>query len=248
MSNLAIIVPARLASLRLPRKLLLPVQGLPLILWTAQRIRNAAPDIPLYFAVDSDEMAQPLKEAGYDVVLTDPACASGTDRIAEANLTIGADFVINVQADEPLVTKGQIDKLKALILEGPDMATLATPLADDNERHNPNVVKVVTDRSGKALYFSRAPIPWLRDPGKDGQSVIQSFPFLPLRHLGMYAYRGEFLQAFKNLPPSPLEQTEKLEQLRALEHGYSIAVGITEEATIGVDTLEDLEAFRNTLK
>ena len=241
-----IIVPARLASTRFPRKLLHEIRGKPLIIWVAERITAQAPELPLHFAVDDDELLWMLTSRGYRAVLTSSAHATGTDRIAEANARIGADFVINVQADEPLVTAAQIEMLGSLIVRGCPMATLAVPFTRAEDFQNPNQVKVVISRAGEALYFSRATVPFARDEGgRVSDAWLKGNP--AYRHLGMYAYRADFLREFSRMPPGRLERLEKLEQLRALENGHRIAVGIADEATIGVDTREDAEAFERHL-
>lgn len=241
-----LIVPARLDSVRFPRKLLHRVRGKPLILWTAERLRAVAPDHPLYFAVDGPELEACLGQAGFRTVRTDPANASGTDRIAEANSTIGASSVINVQADEPLVSASQIRALAEGLGDGAAMATLAVPFTRPEDFARPNQVKVVCDLAGRALYFSRAPIPFARDAGGrvDADWLARHRCF---RHLGLYAYQSEFLARFSRLEPGTLEQIEKLEQLRALEHGFTIRVGLTDEATVGIDALEDIAAFEAAL-
>lgn len=251
MNQTAIIVPARLASTRFPRKLLHPIRGQPLILWVAERIASQAPHLPLYFAVDDDELMWTVTSRGFHAVLTSQNHTSGTDRLAEANATVGAEFVINVQADEPLVTAAQIAMLADLIARDAGkgtaaMATLAMPFARAEDFQNPNQVKVVTSRTGDALYFSRAPIPFARDLGGNvtPEWLAAQHAF---RHLGLYAYRADFLDEFTRLPPGRLEQIEKLEQLRALENGHRIAVGITHEPTIGIDTAEDVAAFERWL-
>ena len=232
-----IVVPARLASARFPGKLLAEVSGKPLILWTAMRIAREAPEFPLWFAVDSEEICDVLSNAGFSTILTDPDLPSGTDRIAKANETIGAERLINVQADEPLVTRSQILALTEAI-EKPksDMSTLATPIVNSEDFQDSNVVKVVRDANGFAMYFSRASIPYPRD---DLEAVEKNT--LPLfRHLGIYGYTADFLRAFTALPQGNLEKVEKLEQLRALENGRRIAVVLTEDLSLGVDTPEDL--------
>ncbi|MGJ8648843.1 MAG: 3-deoxy-manno-octulosonate cytidylyltransferase [Opitutaceae bacterium] len=242
----SIIVPARLASTRFPQKLLHCVRGKPIILWTAERIRAVAPEFPLYFAVDDDALEQCLDAAGFAVVRTRPDHPSGTDRLAEANAIVGAPSVINVQGDEPLVTGEQIRAL-AKGLEGEAaMSTLAIPFDRAEDFANPNQVKVVRDRFDYALYFSRSPIPYARDQAgevdADWLSAHQCY-----RHLGLYAYKADFLSAFSTLEPGFLENIEKLEQLRAMEHGYRIHVGITDQPTIGIDTPEDIAAFEARL-
>jgi 3-deoxy-manno-octulosonate cytidylyltransferase (CMP-KDO synthetase) len=242
-----IIVPARLESTRFPRKLLHRVRGKPLLVWVAERIRAEAPEFPLTFAVDDPQLAEVLEPGGFDVVLTDPAHPSGTDRIAEANRKIGARRIINVQADEPLVTGGQIRQLAGLLARGFPMATLATPIAAREDFLNPNHVKVVTGSDGRALYFSRAPIPYPRDLKPDGVDAAFFANGAVHRHLGLYAYDAELLQKFTAWPPGVLERIERLEQLRVLENGGAIGVAITPDASIGVDTPEDAVKFERAL-
>lgn len=235
-----IIVPARLASTRFPRKLLHPIEGKPILLWTADRIRAEAPEFPLYFAVAEPELQEVLAQRGYQSVLTDPDLPSGTDRLAEANRQIRAHRVINVQADEPLVTGGQIRTLAALLQGGADLATLCTPFHREEEFRDPNKVKVVRARNGEALYFSRAPIPYARDGKPFGTYPVYW-------HLGLYAYTAAFLEDFSRLPAGELEEVEKLEQLRALENGRRIAVGLTDTANVGIDTPADAEEFHRRM-
>ncbi len=246
MLNTAIIVPARLASTRFPRKLLHEIRGKPLIVWVAERLSAQAPRLPLHFAVDDDELLRALASRGYRAVLTDPGHPSGTDRIAEANASIGADCVINVQADEPLVTGGQIEALERLIAGECPMATLGVPFARVEDYRNPNQVKVVISRANEAIAFSRACIPFARDTaGEVTPEWLRASPVF--RHLGLYAYRADFLEKFCRLPPGRLEMIERLEQLRALENGYRIAVGISDEPTIGIDAPADVAEFERYL-
>lgn len=247
MSNLpSIIVPARLESTRFPRKLLHPVRGKPILLWTAERIRAEAPEFPLYFAVDHASLADCLEDAGFQVVLTRADHVCGTDRLAEANAQIGASAVINVQGDEPLVTGNQIRALAAGLQGEAAIATLAIPFQDPKDFADPNQVKVVRDRDGYALYFSRSPMPFARESGGsvDAHWLAEN---QCLRHLGLYAYQADFLARFGSLETGFLEQVEHLEQVRALEHGYKIHVGLTDQATIGIDTPEDAIAFEAAL-
>lgn len=236
----SIIVPARLASSRFPRKLLHAVHGKPIILWTAERIRSVAPEFPLYFAVDHAELKDCLEAAGFEVVMTRTDHPSGTDRLAEANASIGASVVINVQGDEPLVTGEQIRALAEGLRAGSALATLAIPFEHVEDFTSPNQVKVVRDRSGAAIYFSRSPMPYARGVEITDQWLAENKCY---RHLGLYAYDADFLDKFSTLEPGYLETVEKLEQLRAIEHGYKIHVGITDQSTIGIDTAEDVANF-----
>lgn len=243
----AIIVPGRLASTRFPQKLLHRILGKPVLLWTAERIRAQAPEFPLYFAVDSDILLKLLRDAGYNVLMTDPGHSCGTDRIAEANRTLRAEYVINVQGDEPTVTGEQIRQLATLIEGEVAMATLGTPLPGAADYLNPNHVKLVCDQAGHAIYFSRAPIPYFRDSlGAFDREAAARCPVLV--HLGLYAYRAEFLETFATMVPGPLETIEKLEMLRVLEHGYRIAVGISKDFLIEIDTLEQALEFEAMVK
>jgi 3-deoxy-manno-octulosonate cytidylyltransferase (CMP-KDO synthetase) len=246
MPKTAIIVPCRLESTRFPRKLLHAIRGKPLVLWVAERIATQAPEFPLWFAVDHDLLRAPLAAAGFQTILTAPTHQSGTDRLAEANRTVRADYVINVQADEPLVTGAQIRRLAELIAGPVAMATLATPFQTAADFANPNQVKVVVRNDGRALYFSRSPAPYARDrAGVVDDAWVAAHPCH--RHLGLYAYKADLLERFAKLPVGRLEQIEKLEQLRVLENGYDIAVGFTTDPTIGVDTPEDAVKFEALL-
>ena len=246
MTNLAIIVPCRLESTRFPRKLLHDVRGKPLVLWVAERLSQVAPDMPLWFAVDDPLLRDPLSSAGFQVLMTSRDHATGTDRLAEANRRVGAQLVINVQADEPLVTGAQIRMLAELVAGRVPMATLATRFRKAADFLNPNQVKVVFRDDGRALYFSRAPMPFARGVrGAIDDAWLAEHPCY--KHLGLYAYHSDFLDTYVRLPPGRLEQVEKLEQLRALESGHDIAVGVTEDPSIGVDTPEDAEKFERWL-
>lgn len=239
---IAIIVPARLASSRFPQKLLHRIKGKPLVLWVAERLKEVAPEIPTYFAVDDLSLDEALRENGFKTVMTRKDHASGTDRLAEANEAIGADIVINAQADEPLVAKEQIEALGRMIQSGADMATLAAKFKKRSDFLDPNQVKVVMSNQGEALYFSRAPIPYNRDDfDQFDDSWVSVSPIY--RHIGLYAYKAEFLKTFCSLPQGRLESIEKLEQLRAMENGYRIAIETTNKASIGIDTPEDAKAF-----
>lgn len=243
MPAFALIVPCRLESTRFPRKLLHPIRGKPLVLWVAERITAEAPDLPLWFAVDHPLLADCIEGAGFRAILTDARHPSGTDRLAEANRTVRASFVINVQADEPLVSGGQIRALQKLIQGDAPMATLCTPFRKAEDFYNPNQVKVVrAPAANRALYFSRSPMPYARDlAGKVDDAWLAAHGCY--KHLGLYAYQGDFLEKFVRMAPGKLEQIEKLEQLRVLENGYPIAIDVTDDPTIGVDTAEDAAKF-----
>ncbi len=247
MSHVAIIVPCRLESTRFPRKLLHKINGRPLLLWVAERIAREVPDLPLWFAVDHELLGDCVTEAGFRAIKTSAAHQSGTDRLAEANLTVRADHVINVQADEPLVTGGQIRALASLLASGAPMATLATPFRRAADFANPNQVKVVlAPVARRALFFSRSPIPFARERGGlVDDAWVAANPCY--KHLGLYGYRADLLEKFAKLPPGRLEQIEKLEQLRVLENGFEIACELTDDPTIGVDTPEDAVKFEALL-
>lgn len=248
MPQTAIVVPCRLESTRFPRKLLHRIQGKPLVLWVAQRIAKEAPEYPLWFAVDDESLRSCVVDAGFRAITTSPAHQSGTDRLAEANRKIGAHWVINVQADEPLITGRQIRTLVDLLQSGnAPMATLGTPFRHAADFTNPNQVKVVIAPTvRRALFFSRAPIPFARERGgMVDDAWVAEHPVY--KHLGLYGYRAELLDRFSNLPVGRLEQIEKLEQLRVLENGYEIACDVTEDPTIGIDTADDAKRFEEEL-
>jgi 3-deoxy-manno-octulosonate cytidylyltransferase (CMP-KDO synthetase) len=258
MPAFAIIVPCRLESTRFPRKLLHPIKDKPLVLWVAERITAQAPDYPLWFAVDHQLLADCLEGAGFRVIMTDPGHQSGTDRIAEANRTVRASYVLNVQADEPLVTGAQLQTLAKLVQGDCPVATLCTPFKRVVDFYNTNQVKVVMSSSSakasedrqserRALYFSRSRMPYSRDLGLTiDDAWVAANPCH--KHLGLYAYKADFLEKFVRMAPGQLEQIEKLEQLRVLENGYPIAIGVTDDPTIGVDTPEDAKKFEAWLK
>ena len=235
----SIIVPARLASQRFPEKLLAPIEGIPLILHTARNLKREVPEFEVIFAVDGEKIGNVLRDDGYQVILTDPHLSSGTDRVAFANETLGRKFILNVQADEPMVQRDHIMSLVASLQDSSiPMATLATPFDNFQDYQDPNKVKVVLNQKSCALYFSRLPIPFVRD-SRTGDDFSE-LDAAPLKHLGMYGYEQNFLREFSNSTPGKLEKVEKLEQLRALEMGHSIKVSIVAEDTIGVDLPEDL--------
>jgi 3-deoxy-manno-octulosonate cytidylyltransferase (CMP-KDO synthetase) len=238
-----VIVPARLASIRLPNKPLADINGVPMVVRVAQRAALSAAT-QVVVAADSPQIVKACEEHGVRVLLTQVNHPSGSDRLAEASQLLGLsaqDMVVNVQGDEPLIDPQLINDVASLLNQHPhaSMSTAAHPIHDLAEFTNPNVVKVVIDQAQLAMYFSRAPIPWWRDGFANG---VNSLPQpAALRHIGIYGYRVGFLQSFPQLPPAPVEQGEALEQLRALWHGHKIAVHVTDKAPgPGVDTPEDL--------
>ncbi|MCX7167985.1 MAG: 3-deoxy-manno-octulosonate cytidylyltransferase [Rhodocyclales bacterium] len=246
--RLRVVIPARYASTRLPGKPLADIVGQPMIVRVAAAARRAQSD-GVWVATDDERIAAAVRRHGFDAVMTRADHASGTDRIAEVadQLNWGdADIVVNVQGDEPLLDPALIEAVAEALRRDSDaaMATAAHPIAAAADFFNPNVVKVVCDERGRALYFSRAPIPWDRDSFASKPGVLPAD--LPAqRHIGVYAYRVKFLRRFGQLAASPLERCESLEQLRALWHGYPIqVVSIDHPPAPGVDTLEDLERVR----
>ncbi len=241
--SFTVLVPARLASTRLPRKMLADLGGVPMVVRVAQRAAGSRAS-RVVVAADDAEIVGACAAHGVASVLTSPDHASGSDRLAEACaiLSIGDDeIVVNVQGDEPMIEPALIDACAALLAERADcvMSTAAHPIDERIDFENPNIVKVVLDASGRALYFSRAMIPWPRDGVGFGDPA--SPDAAPLRHVGLYAYRARFLRRFPLLAASPLEQIERLEQLRVLWHGERIAVHVSEARPgIGIDTPEDL--------
>jgi 3-deoxy-manno-octulosonate cytidylyltransferase (CMP-KDO synthetase) len=237
-----VIIPARLASTRLPNKPLADLGGKPMVVRVAERAAQSGAS-QVVVATDHADIVSACREHGVAVQMTRADHPSGTDRIAEVAAAIGlsADaVVVNVQGDEPLISPSLIAATAALIKDKVPMATAAHPIDDIDDIFNPNVVKVVLDKAGRALYFSRATIPWHRDAFAHSKDRVP-VGYLPLRHIGLYAYSNAFLQEYPKLPLSPLEQIEALEQLRVLWHGYPIAVHVTEDApAAGVDTPEDL--------
>lgn len=244
--SFAVIIPARLASTRLPNKPLADIAGKPMVVRVAEQAMRAGAS-RVVVATDHADIAAACRAAGVDVAMTRADHPSGTDRIAEAAAAMGlADnaVVVNVQGDEPLIDPALIGATAALISPTVPMSTAAHPLHDMADVLNPNIVKVVLDSQQRALYFSRAAIPWYRD---GYQHATPSLPAASpvLRHIGLYAFSNNFLQRYPKLTVSPLEQVEALEQLRVLWHGVPIAVHVTENAPPGgVDTREDLDRVR----
>jgi 3-deoxy-manno-octulosonate cytidylyltransferase (CMP-KDO synthetase) len=239
----AIIIPARLHSSRLPRKLLLNRSGKTLIQHTYEAALQASLASHVCVAADCEEIANAIRRFGGNVVLTNPDHACGTDRIAEAALARAEfDVIVNVQGDEPELSGRSIDQVISLLgsTSNAVVSTLATPIRDKGKLFDPACVKVVFDQQGHALYFSRSPIPCCREWNDALLSASHSYFY---QHIGIYAYRREFLQRFVTLARPSLEQLESLEQLRILYAGYQISVGVTEEVSVGIDTPADYEEF-----
>jgi len=243
-----VVIPARFASTRLPGKPLVDIAGQPMIVRVAVAARRARND-GVWVATDDERIVAAVAQHGVDAVMTRADHPSGTDRIAEVADRLGwddADIVVNVQGDEPLIDPDVVDAVADALRDdsGAAVATAAHPLTDVGDFFNPNVVKVVCDAHGRALYFSRAPIPWDRDRFAADRGALPA-DLAALRHVGLYAYRAGFLRRFGQLAPAPLERSESLEQLRALWHGYPIrVVALDHPPAPGVDTAEDLARVR----
>ena len=238
-----VVIPARLASTRLPRKLLLAETGKSLVQHTYEAAQTATKPHGLIVAADHEEIASAVRGFGGQVQMTSPDCASGTDRVAEvARQLHDVDILVNVQGDEPELPGTSIDQAIEMLEENPEMvmSTLATPIRDRRVLDDPSCVKVVFDARGKALYFSRSPIPHAREWRDE---LLDAEPPHFYLHIGLYAYRRDFLLRLADLPRTPLEKLENLEQLRVLEQGYSIGVSVVQERTVGIDTPEDYRAF-----
>ena len=249
--SFTVIIPARMASSRLPDKPLADIAGLPMVVRVAQRAAQSGAT-RVVVAADDARIVQACQAHGVKVLLTRVDHASGSDRLAEACTLLGLPdeaLVVNVQGDEPLIPPALIDEVARVLAQRPEasMGTAAHAIHELAEYTNPNVVKVVMDARQLALYFSRAPIAWWRDGQQDGSFKALPSP-APLRHIGIYSYRAGFLRQFPQLPPAPIETLESLEQLRALWHGHRIAVHVTDAAPgPGVDTPQDLERVRRLL-
>lgn len=258
-----VLIPARLASTRLPNKPLAPIAGVPMVVRVAQRVSAApgADTIRVVVAADDVSITDACTAYGIESVLTRTDHVSGSDRLAEACDLLGlhdSQIVVNVQGDEPLIDPLLVDAVARLLHERAEasISTAAHPIATLQEFRNPNIVKVVMDAQRHALYFSRAPIPLARDHPDDAwwtQAATATNALLrqaaPMRHIGIYSYRAGFLRRFPQLAPAPLERAEALEQLRALWHGHRIAVHVTvNDPGAGVDTPQDLERVRQLFR
>lgn len=241
-----IVIPARLASTRLPRKLLLTETGRPLLQHTYEAAQQARKPSEVVIAADHEEIAAVARGFGARVIMTSPTCPSGTDRLAEVAPQLPeADLIVNVQGDEPELSGETIDAAIALLEQNPDapMATLCTPIREREKLLDPACVKVVFAASPtghRAIYFSRAAVPHAREWS---DALLTREPACFYQHLGLYVYRREFLPKYAALPRTPLETLENLEQLRVLENGYPIMIGVVEEPSIGIDTPADYAAF-----
>ena len=247
MSGFVVLIPARMSSSRLPRKALADIHGKPMVVRAAEQAAKSRA-VRVVVATDHEEIFAACQAHNIEVVMTGEYHESGTTRLAEAAQLLGlsADtVVVNVQGDEPLIDPKLVDQTAAVLVEnGAPMATAAHEIHDFDEFMNPNVVKVVLCRQGRALYFSRAPIAYPRDSMRAGERILPQAA-APLRHIGIYAYRAGFLNEYAQMSASPLENIESLEQLRVLWHGHPIAVEIVAQApAAGVDTQEDLERVR----
>ena len=265
-----VVIPARFASTRLPGKPLLDIGGKPMVIRVAEQAAQSGAE-QIIIATDHPPILAVATQHGFQACMTRADHSSGTDRIAEVAAQQGWSndtIVVNVQGDEPLIPPALIRAVAQHLQDHPEcaIATACHPIHDEASMRNPNIVKTVLDKQGNALYFSRAPIPWPRDAGIDlslhaGQAGRASprrgevgrgeasFSINALRHIGIYAYRASFLKAYGQLTPSPIEQTEALEQLRALYHGYKIGVAVTDHAPPGgVDTEQDLQVVRGLFR
>jgi 3-deoxy-manno-octulosonate cytidylyltransferase (CMP-KDO synthetase) len=244
--SFTVIIPARMASTRLPGKPLADLGGKPMVVRVAERAAESGAS-RIIVATDHAAIAAACAAHGIEVGMTRADHPSGTDRIAEVARALNLapdDVVVNLQGDEPLIDPALLAACASRISQDTPMATCAHPITDPADVFNPNVVKVVLDKNGRALYFSRAAIPWHRDGFARSQQAMPA-GYAPLRHIGLYAYNNAFLQRYPGLQPAPLESVEALEQLRVLWHGYPIAGHVTDAApAAGVDTAEDLVRVR----
>jgi len=232
--NILCVIPSRIGSTRTPRKPLLPIQGKPMIQWVYENASRCQILTKVIVATDSNEIADVIHKINGNVVMTDPALPTGTDRVAAvAEQFSDMDVVINLQGDEPFIKPKMLEQLVSPYLLGelPEMTTLAYPLNKENDYNNPGAVKVIFDLKGDAIYFSRSPIPYFR----------QEVTVPVYHHMGLYAFRRDFLLSYKNLLQTPLELAESLEQLRVMENGYKIRVCLTEERTLEINTPEEYE-------
>jgi 3-deoxy-manno-octulosonate cytidylyltransferase (CMP-KDO synthetase) len=245
------VIPARYGSTRFPGKSLVMIKDKPMIQWVYERTKQSRLINRVIVATDDERIRQAVSSFGGEVTMTSPDHSTGTDRIAEVASRLACDIVVNVQGDEPLIRPEMVDQAIQPLLDDASipMSTLCRKIESDEEAFDPNVVKVVFDKSGFALYFSRAPIPWDRDrwSGKSSwQELTMAGPMY--KHIGLYVYRKEFLLQYARMPQTQLETTEKLEQLRALEHGHRIRAVVTLHDSLGVDIPGDLSKILQRLE
>jgi 3-deoxy-manno-octulosonate cytidylyltransferase (CMP-KDO synthetase) len=240
--NILLVIPARYASSRFPGKPLAPIAGKPMIQHVVEHVRQASLPSRIIVATEDDRIKHAVEAFGGEAVITRPDHRTGTDRIAEVATHIPADIYINVQGDEPLIDSGTVDAVAAAMVEDQtiQLATPCSAITQANEIMDPNVVKVVLDFDSQALYFSRAPVPWVRDTGD--HVVARHW-----KHIGLYGYRRDALLEFPTLPPGELERVEQLEQLRWLENGFRIHVVETSYNAISVDVPADVERVEKLL-
>jgi 3-deoxy-manno-octulosonate cytidylyltransferase (CMP-KDO synthetase) len=243
--NVLAVIPARYASTRLPGKVLMEIAGKPVVQHVYERTCQARLVDECVVATDDERVVEALKPFGTNVVMTRRDHSSGTDRIAEVAQSSSAEIIVNVQGDEATIDPRMIDEAIQPLLDDPAvvMATLKHRISDPEEIDDPNVVKVVTDKNDRALYFSRAPIPAVRDAADK-----EARGWCYYKHIGLYVYRREFLLSYAKMEPTPLEKLEKLEQLRALENGYEIVVAETKSDSVGVDSMELFERVKRLLE
>ncbi len=245
------IIPARYGSTRFPGKAHVPINDKPMIQWVYERTKRSSLINRAIVATDDDRIFKAVKSFGGDIVMTSDTHPTGTDRIAEVAQGIDCDLIVNVQGDEPLIRHEMIDQAITPLVNDSSipMGTLCKKITSRDEAFDPNVVKVVLDKDGFALYFSRAPIPWDRERWSS-KSMLRDLPLgaSMYKHIGLYVYRREFLLRYAGMPQTALEETEKLEQLRALEHGYRVRAVVTEYESFGVDIPDDLGKIFHRLK
>ena len=248
------IIPARWASTRFPGKPLAQIQNKPMIQWVVEQAQKASRISEVIVATDDDRIFDAVTGFGGKAIMTSHGHVTGSDRIAEVASGLNCDIVVNIQGDEPLVPPENIDQVIRCLDKNPklNVATLMMAVHESDEISDPNVVKVVADQKGRALYFSRSAIPFHRDEWKNGlpediSKAKEEGMSRVFKHIGLYAYTRSFLLEFTQMDPTPIEQLEKLEQLRILEHGYPIQVEMTEKISMGVDRVEDLEKIERFL-
>ena len=250
-NNIIAVIPARYGSTRFPGKALAMIKGKPMVQRVYERAKQAKLVSRVVVATDDDRIMKAVAAFGGEAMMTSPAHATGTDRLAEVAAKLSCELVVNVQGDEPLIHPEMIDQAIMPLKDDPSipMGTLCRRIENRDEAFDPNVVKVVFDKNGFALYFSRAPIPWDRDQWAGKSSWKELTLSGPLyKHIGLYVYRREFLLKYAGMPQTGLEAVEKLEQLRALEHGYRIKTIVTEHESFGVDIPGDLSKILSRLE